>query len=173
MLEAIRDRRSIRKYKAEPVSLKMMEALVRAAMQAPTARNLQPWEFVVTSRQDVLDRIPEYHPHAVMARSAGGVILVCGNLNIQPNTGYLIQDCSAAVQNILLEAVNQGLGAVWLGIYPREERMAGMTELFGLPSHILPAALVSVGFPGEEKPFEDRFDEKRMHTDRWLTVVPE
>lgn len=167
MLDVIRKRRSIRKYTGKPVSGEALEELLRAAMQAPSARNLQPWEFVVSRSGPVLESIPGVHPYAGMVPGAGAIILVCGNREIQPEPGYLAEDCSAAVQNILLEAVDQGLGAVWLGVYPREERMAGLSELFRLPAHILPVALVSIGVPGEEKGFEDRYDPGKVHTDRW------
>lgn len=85
----------------------------------------------------------------------------------QPDISYLLVDCAAAVQNILLEAVNQELGAVWLGVYPKEDRVKGISELFNLPENIVPVALVSIGVPGEEKVFEDRFKSERVHTDRW------
>ncbi len=167
MLEAIRKRRSIRKYLDEPVPADKLEILLRAAMQAPTARNLQPWEFVVTQNRDIMNRIPEVHPYSQMVRTAGAAILVCGNTKLQKDISYLLEDCSAAVQNILLEAVNQELGAVWLGIYPKRDRVQGISRLFNLPEHIVPIALVSIGIPGETKEFEDRYNTKKVHTDRW------
>lgn len=167
MLEAIRKRRSVRKYREGPLPDGVLEELLRSAMQAPSARNLQPWEFVVVRDREVLKRIPEYHPYSSMVPEAGAAVLVCGNTDLQEHTGYLAQDCSAAVQNLLLEAVEQGLGAVWLGVFPRKERMEGMVRLFGLPDSIVPMALVSVGWPAEEKGFEDRYDPGRIHRDRW------
>ena len=167
MLEAIRKRRSIRKYLDITVTGHQLETLFRSAMQAPSARNTRPWEFISVTDRELLSRIPEYHPYSSMVPSAGAAILVCGNKRKQPVTGYLAEDCSAAVQNILLEAVNIGLGAVWLGVYPREERMAGMSELFGLPEHLVPMALISLGVPGEEKPFDDRYDPDLIHENRW------
>jgi len=167
MLNEIRIRRSIRKYKDEPVSDERLEALLRSGMQAPSARNLQPWVFVVSRNRELMKRVPEVHPYSSMVPSAGAVILVCGNTEVQPETGYILEDCSASVQNILLEAVNQKLGAVWLGVYPREDRVRGISELFHLPGHIIPVALVSIGVPGEEKDFEDRFDPAKVHIDRW------
>lgn len=167
MLNVIRQRRSIRKYRNEPVTDEKLETLIRAGMQAPSARNLQPWEFVVTRNREILKKVPEVHPYSSMVPEAGALIVVCGNLEIQPEIGYILEDCSASVQNILLEAVNQQLGAVWLGVYPREERVKGVSGLFLLPRHILPVALVSVGVPGEEKQFEDRFNPARIHIDSW------
>lgn len=167
MLETIKNRRSIRKYRDRQIPDETLEILLRAAMQAPSARNLQPWEFVVVRDRETLERIPEYHPYSSMVPEAGAAILVCGNTDIQKDPGYIAQDCAAAVQNLLLEAVNQGLGAVWLGVFPRKERIDGMMELFELPSHIIPVALVSVGFPAEDPGFQDRFDPEKIHRERW------
>ncbi|OPL17653.1 MAG: NADH dehydrogenase [Candidatus Aegiribacteria sp. MLS_C] len=167
MLEAIRKRSSVRKYRDSPLPDRVLEELLRSAMQAPSARDLRPWEFVVVRDRKILQRIPDYHPYSSMVPKAGAAVLVCGNTDIQANTGYLAQDCAAAVQNLLLEAVEQGLGAVWLGVFPRKERMEGMAELFGLPCNIVPIALVSLGWPAEEKEFEDRYDPGRVRLDRW------
>ncbi|MCK5035159.1 MAG: nitroreductase family protein [Candidatus Sabulitectum sp.] len=167
MLDAIRNRRSIRKYQDKPVPSEKLEILIRAAMQAPSARNTQPWEFVITEDRDILSRIPDFHPYAGMVPSAGAVILVCGNRELQGEISYILEDCSAAIQNILLEAVNQDIGAVWLGVYPREDRIQGMISLFNLPGHIVPIALVSLGFPGESKEFDDRFKKEKIHRDCW------
>jgi nitroreductase len=102
-----------------------------------------------------------------MVPDAGAAVLVCGDTQRQNDPGYIAQDCSAAIQNMLLEAVNQGLGAVWLGVFPRKERIDGMTELFGLPANIIPMALVSIGYPAENPPFQDRFREERIHRETW------
>lgn len=167
MLKAIRNRRSIRKYSNQPIPADKLEILLRAAMQAPTARNLQSWEFVVTQNRSIMNKIPEVHPHSQMVPSAGAAILVCGNRELQNNISYLLEDCSAATQNILLEAVNQKLGAVWLGVYPREDRVMGLSRLFNLPEHIVPIALISIGVPEETKEFEDRYNTGKVHTDCW------
>ena len=167
MLEAIRNRRSIRKYLDKPVQEEKLEILLRSAMQAPSAMNTQPWEFVVSQKREVMEQIPEIHPYAQMVADAGAVIIVCGNKNLQSEIGYIVEDCSAAVQNILIEAVNQNLGAVWLGVYPRAERMKEIASLFNLPEHIVPIAIVSIGIPGETKEFEDRFIKSKIHRDCW------
>jgi len=167
MLEVIKNRSSIRRYTGEQVPKEKIEALLRSGMQAPSARNLQPWEFVVSTSRELMSRVPEVHPYSRMVPSAGAVILVCGNTDIQPEMGYILQDCSASVQNILLEAVNQELGAVWLGVWPREERVRGISGLFGLPPHIVPVALLSIGVPDEEKQYEDRFRADKINTDHW------
>ncbi|MBN2587613.1 MAG: nitroreductase family protein [Candidatus Fermentibacteraceae bacterium] len=167
MLDTIRRRRSIRKYLNRPIQDDMIETLLRAAMQAPSARNLQPWEFIVIRDRETLARIPDYHPYSSMVPGAGAAVLVCGNTELQVDPGYIAQDCSAAVENLLLEAVNQGLGAVWLGVFPRKERIDGMVELFDLPQNIIPVALVSLGYPAEDPGFQDRYAPLKVHMEKW------
>lgn len=167
MLREIQARRSIRKYRDEPIPSEKIESLLRAAMQAPSARNSQPWEFIVTTDINILEKIPEFHPYASMVPGAGAAVLVCGNTKLQKETAYILQDCSAAIQNLLLEAVHQELGAVWLGIYPRGKRMNGVKELFGIPDYIIPVALISIGIPAEVPEPEDRFKKEKIHLDCW------
>jgi nitroreductase len=156
-LDAIFTRRSIRKFKADGVPPEMVETLLRAGMQAPSANNLQPWYLVVITRREVLDRIPSFHPYSAMLTQAPLAILVCGDRTLQPMEGYWVQDCSAATQNILLAAHALGLGAVWLGIHPREERIRGMRALLHLPDEKAPLSLIALGWPAEPKGRADRF----------------
>lgn len=167
MIDEIRHRRSIRQYLPEEVPERSVEEILRAGMQAPSARNHQPWEFIVVTRRDILERVPDFHPRSSMVPAAGAAILVCGDLTLQEEPGYLAQDCAAAVQNMLLQAVAEGLGAVWLGVYPNPERIEGMRRLFALPDHVIPVAMVSIGVPAEEKGFEDRFSPSKVHRDTW------
>lgn len=166
-MEAILSRRSIRHYTNQPIPNEIIKELLRAAMSAPSAGNQQPWQLIVINERQMLDQIPKAHPYSSMLRQASVGILVCGDQKLETNKGYWIQDCSAATQNILLAAHAQGLGAVWLGIYPREERVAALRELLSLPEHVVPLALVSVGYPAEQKPPADRYDAARVHYNRW------
>lgn len=165
--EVILTRRSIRKYKDKAVPEEDIHDLLKAAMAAPSANNRQPWHFVVIDDRKVLDEIPKFHKYADMLKDAHLAILVLGDQRLEQTEGYVIQDCSAATQNILLAAHSKGLGAVWLGIHPREERMSGMRNLLGLPEHIIPLSLIAIGHPAEKVPQVDRFDEKRIHKNKW------
>jgi nitroreductase len=167
MLEAIWKRRSVREYTNDPVTEDVIEELLRAGMQAPSARNLQPWQFVVVTDRSILEQVPCHHPYASMVPRAAAAVLVCGDTILQENPGYLALDCSAVTQNILLETTAQGLGAVWLGVYPCSRRILGMRKLFGLPGHILPVSLISIGHPASEPGEVDRFDPGRIHRDTW------
>jgi nitroreductase len=166
-MEAILTRRSIRRYTRESVSESVIEEILRAAMQAPSAGNEQPWQFVVITDRATLREIPRFHPHANMVPDAPVAVLVCGDLHREIHAGFWVQDCSAATQNILLAAHAKGLGAVWLGIFPREDRVAAFRKIAGLPGHVVPLALVPIGFPAAGKPEEKRFDRSRIHRDRW------
>jgi nitroreductase len=166
-LEAIHTRRSIRVYQNKPVAEETINKLLAAAMAAPSARNQQSWEFIVVTNRDVLDQISTINPNAQMAERSPLAILVCGNLQRETAPGYWVVDCAAAVQNILLCAHALGLGAVWTGTYPNEERMDGYTELFHLPEHVLPHTLVVIGYPAEQPPHQDRYQPARIHYNGW------
>ena len=167
-LDAILARRSIRKYTAQPVSEEAVRALLDAAMAAPSANNQQPWHFVVIRDRKTLDAISTVHPHAKMIREAPVAILICADTSVEPTpVGYWIQDCSAATENVLVGAQALGLGAVWLGVHPRQERVDGIRRLLGIPEHVVPLSLVPVGHPAETKPPAGRYLESRVHRDRW------
>ena len=166
-MDAILSRRSIRKYTEQPVSDDAIDELLKAAMSAPSAGNQQPWQFVVIRERSILDEIPKYHPYSAMLKEASVAILICGDLKSEKHKGYWVQDCSAATQNLLVAAQAQGLGAVWLGVYPREDRVAGIRKVLGLPEHIVPLSLIPVGHKGEEKPPANRYDASRVHHNGW------
>lgn len=166
-MENILKRRSIRQYTSEPVGEEQIEQILRAAMSAPSAGNQQPWHFVVITDRALLDRIPEIHPHARMVAQAPVAVAVCGDLSLEKHDGMWLQDCSAATQNLLLAVQALGLGAVWLGVYPREPRMEGLRRLLRLPKQVVPLALVPIGHPAEEKPPVDRFQPDRVHYNGW------
>ncbi len=166
-MQAIMTRRSIRKYTGEAVTDEQVETLLRAAMAAPSAANKQPWHFVVVRDQELREAFTEFHPHAAMLKEASVGVLVCGDTELGLEGGYWVQDCSAALENLLLAANALGLGAVWLGIMPRAERVTQARALFGLPDHVVPLGMVSVGHPAEAKEPADRYQAERVHQERW------
>jgi nitroreductase len=166
-MEAILSRRSIRRYTAQPIPDEVVTDLLKAAMSAPSAGNQQAWQFVVINERQVLDEIPAIHPYSRMVKQAPLAVLVCGDMALETNKGYWVQDCSAATQNLLLAAHAKGLGAVWLGVYPREERVVAFRRMFGLPEQVIPLALVSVGYPAEQKPSADRYNPAKVHYNHW------
>ncbi len=166
-LEAIFTRRSIRRYQAKPVPEEFVQKLLAAAMAAPSARNEQPWQFVVLTERSLLDEVPKITPNAPMAAQAPLGILICGDLRLEKSPGYWVVDCSAAAQNMLLAAHALGLGAVWCGVYPRSERMEGFSRLLALPEEVKPHSLILVGYPAEHPGPENRFRPDRVHYQRW------
>jgi nitroreductase len=167
LMDTIRNRRSIRKYTAQPVPQGLVTRLLEAAMSAPSAGNEQPWEFVVITDRELMQAITKVHPYSQMLKEAPLAIVVCGNLEREKYPGFWVEDCSAATENILLEAEESGLGGVWLGVYPHDERVRGLAELLGLPSSVIPLSLVAIGYPAEKKPPAERFDASRVHANRW------
>ena len=166
-IETILSRRSIRRYTRRPVPDATVRQLLEAAMNAPSAGNAQPWQFVVITDRRILDEIPNFHPYAEMLKEAPVAILVCGDLRLEKHRDHWIQDCSAATQNILLAAHAKGLGAVWVGIYPAEDRVTRIRMLLGLPSHVVPLCLVPLGHPAEQIPRAERYEASRVHQNRW------
>ena len=166
-LEAIHTRRSIRKYLDRTVPEELVQKLLAAAMQAPSARNEQPWQFVIIDDRAMLAEIPGFMPNAAMAAEARLAILVCGDLDLEKSPGYWMVDCAAVVENMLLAAHALGLGAVWCGVYPREQRMASLKRLLGLPDNVLAHSLVVLGHPGEQVPAVDRYLPERMRRNHW------
>jgi nitroreductase len=145
----------------------MVEKILHAAMYAPSAVNKQPWHFIVFDNIDLRKAIMKFHRSAGMLTEAKKCILVCFDENLQHDAGYGIIDCAAATQNILLAAHGLGLGACWIGIQPRQERIAAFHELFQLPDTIVPFSLISLGFPAEEKATPDRMRPERIHFGTW------
>jgi len=166
-IEAIFTRRSIRKYLDKPVAEELVQKLLAAAMQAPSARNQQSWQFVVIDDRAILGKIPAFMPNAAMAAEAPLAILVCGDLALEKSPGYWVVDCAAATENILLAAHALGLGAVWTGVYPREQRMEGLRRLVGLPEKIVAHSLVVLGYPAQQVQAEDRYRPERIRRNRW------
>jgi len=174
-LDAILSRRSIRNYTEEKIPGDLIQELLEAAMSAPSAHNKQAWHFVIIDDRNILDEIRKVHPWASMLTSATLAILVCGDLQVDSGLGFWVQDCSAwvqdcsaATQNILLAAHAKGLGAVWVGIYPVEQKSADViTRMVKLPEHIIPLSLIPVGHPAEKKPRANRYDPTKVHRNYW------
>jgi nitroreductase len=166
-LKAILTRRSIRKYSEKNIPEEYYEILLKAAMHAPTARNRQPWHFIIISDRAILKKLADTCPSWRMLEEAANAIVVCGDLNLEDAESFIIQDCSAATQNILLAAHELGLGTVWLGVHPREDRLKPLIEILHIPEHILPVSMVSIGKPDEYREQPDRYNIERIHQDGW------
>lgn len=166
-MEAIFKRRSVRRYTNQAIRAEDITQLLQAAMAAPTARNCQEWEFVVVRDKAMFQKIMAVHPYAKMLAQADCAIVVCGNTKREMAPNYWPADCGAATQNILLAATALGIGSVWLGVYPNEERMAAVSRLLNLPQHIKPLNIISLGMPDEKLAEVNRFDPAKIHYELW------
>ncbi len=166
-MNAIFNRRSIRKYTKQVIPEETIEKLLRAGMAAPSAANEQPWHFIVIKDKDVLSAIPKFHPYAQMLREADCAIVVCGDLVLETNKNFWVQDCSAATENILIEATDLGLGSVWIGVHPDQDRVKPLVALLGLPQTVIPLCIIALGYPTEIKAPVDRYNPARVHRDKW------
>ena len=162
-------RRSVREFTDEGVTDEQVRSLLDAAMAAPSACAKDPWDFVVSRQREMLDRMADVLPNGQMLRHAPLGILVCGDIARAHDRqeSYLLQDCSAAIENLLLAASLLGLGACWLGVHPRSERVAGMRALFGLPAQIIPVSAVAVGHPASPAKARTRYRDAYVHMERW------
>ena len=163
-MNAIFHRVSIRKYESTPIEEEKITTILRAAMAAPSACNQQPWEYYVVTNKEKIVELSQASPYAGCAKGAPLVFVACYRKSegiIAPD--YLEIDMSASVENLLLEADALGLGAVWLGIAPGEERMEAVGKVLNLPDELAAFAVIPCGYPAEERPQEDRYEECRVH----------
>jgi len=166
-LDYILDRRSIRRFTDEKIDNNQIKIMLTAAMYAPSAVNMQPWHFVVIDDRSMMEKVMEIHPYARMLQTASHAVVVCGDEQLQHDDGYWVVDCGAATQNLLLAAQTLGLGACWVGLHPREERKSSFSRLLHLPSHVLPFAMIALGYPEELKPRPDRFHAEKVKYNGW------
>lgn len=161
-MHAIFTRTSIRKFENKPVEARKVEKLLRAAMVAPSAGDQRPWEFYVVEDPKILAQLALCSPYAGCTKNAPMAFVACSRKEAYfPENVQM--DMSAAVENLLLEAVELGLGAVWLGIAPLEDRMAATAKAIALPESLEAFAIIPCGYPVAIEPQEDRFEEARVH----------
>jgi len=162
-------RRSVRAYRQQEVSDEMLRDILEAAMAAPSAVAKDPWAFVVVRNREMLAKIAEGLPNGKMLRDAAQGIVVCGDLQRahDQQLSYLLQDCTAAIENLLLAASILGLGACWLGVHPRQERVQHLRSLLAIPEPVIPIATISVGWPAESPPPRTRYRQDAVHRETW------
>ena len=163
MNELIEKRRSVRKYQtSKPVTKEQLRELLGAAMLAPSACNSRPWEFIAITKREILDEIARIHPYARMCTTAAAAIVVVAVPQSGRPEGYFPQDCGAATQNILLQAVSMGLGACWCGVYPKEERIADIRKLLNIKEPKIPFNVIVIGTPDETPERRGFFEESKV-----------
>ncbi len=168
LLKGIFDRRSVRKYSDKPVEMASLELLTKAAMAAPSGKNLQPWRFVIVTERQTLNAMAEVLPFAKMLNHAPSAIVVCGDISVYDSEiKYWEVDCSAATQNLLLAAHALGLGAVWTATYPYPERMEPIAQMLELPENIKSLAVIPIGYPAKDGAGKDKTKMENVHYQKW------
>ena len=160
-------RKSVRKFTGEEVSDELVEKLLKAGMQAPSSCNSQPWEFIVISKPEDKLAVSKMHRFAKPAAEASRLIVTVGNLNESKVHGMIEQDLGACNENILLQATHEGLGAVWLGFYPIEDRTLKLKQYLNIPDYCIPFSVICVGWPKDTGDVKLRYDEEKVHWDRY------
>ncbi len=160
-------RHSVRKFTDEVVSDEKIDNLLKAGMQAPSSCNSQPWEFIVINRDEDKQAISKMHKFAKPAADASHLIVTLGNLNRAKVIRMIEQDLGACNENILLQATHEGLGAVWLGFHPIEDRTLKLKEYLDIPDYCIPFSVICVGYPAQEGEVKIRYDESKVHFNRY------
>ena len=167
----ILQRKSVRSYTDRPVTKSQLDTLVRAAMAAPTGRDMRPWKFIIINDREAMKSLADQLPYAKMLAEAQAAVVVCGDLSIldkegKPSTNWMF-DCSAATENLLLQAEAMGLGAVWTAAYPYEERLTAVKQALQLPDHIVPLNVIPIGYPKGDTQPKDKYDANNIHYNAW------
>jgi len=168
-LQFIFSRRSIRQYTEREIPESMLIDLLKAAMAAPSARGKDPWHYIVLRSRAAMDQLADALPYGKMLKQAAAAMVACGNLETahDQQLSYLLQDVSASIENVLLAANALGLGACWLGVHPRKERIDLIAKQFFLPQSIVPVAAIALGWPAQESAPRTRYNPELVHWEQW------
>ncbi|HOJ37690.1 MAG TPA: nitroreductase family protein [Ignavibacteriales bacterium] len=163
MLEQIANRRSVRKFLEKPVEKEKLLEIVKAGMQAPSAGNQQPWQFVIITEKETLNLLSKTAPGAKPLEQASAAIVILNHNQNLRFPEFVHQDLGACTQNILLEVVNQNLGAVWIGVAPIEERIKYVKNTLKLNDNKIPFNIIAIGYCEDNSNyFKDRFDNNKI-----------
>ena len=163
----ILSRRSVRKFQLRPVGREQLTELLKAAMAAPSACCKDPWHFQAVTSRERLREMAACLPNGAFLADAGAAICVVGDITKAHGgeLSYMLQDCSAATENILIAAPLLGLGACWLGVHPRQDRVNALRKIFGLPDTMIPVSCIAIGWPGDHPQSRTRYNESVIHFD--------
>lgn len=166
VLHNILQRKSVRAYTDRAVSHEQLDTLIRAAMAAPTGRDMRPWHFIVLEGRHQLSPLAKQLPYAKMLAEAQAAVVVCGDMSVTDKEGNPSRnwtfDCSAATENLLLQAEAMGLGAVWTGVYPYDERLEAVKQALHLPDHLIPLNVIPIGYPKGDPQPKDKYDPAKV-----------
>lgn len=171
VMSNILQRKSVRSFTNQPIEKSKLDTLVRAAMAAPTGKDMRPWKFVVVNDKQAMKSLAAQLPYGKMLAEAQAAIVVCGDMSVvdkdgKPSTNWTF-DCSAATENLLLQAEAMGLGAVWTGAYPYDERVAAVKAALKLPNNIIPLNVIPIGYPKGNPQPKDKYNADNIHYNLW------
>ncbi len=165
LYEGILTRRSIRRWKEDAVDEALIKDVLKAAMFAPSSHNLKNWEFIVVTDDQKKDLLGDVQPYVKLVKRAPVAVVVCGDPSISKEAeGFWVQNCSAAMQNLLLAIHAKGMGGVWCGVHPMADAEMAVKEILNIPEHLIPLGICAFGFPERESARQpERFDETKIH----------
>ncbi len=168
-IDFIKKRRSIRKFKDIPVDGRQITSILEAAMAAPSAMAKDPWRFIIVRDADNMKNIAGFLPNGGFLPDAGLGIIVCGDINAahSNSVSYMLQDCSAAIENMLLAVSALDLAACWLGVHPREDRIKNIRQFCNLPENIIPLAVIAIGVPDASPEPRTRYNKDYIKQEKW------
>lgn len=166
VLTAIKTRRSIRVFSSKKVEKSKIETILEAGFCAPSAKNKRPWNFIVSKNKDFIDNIADKNNYKPLL-TANCCIIVCGDSNIEGTKDFLLEDCGAAIENMLLAAHGLDIGATWCGLVKTNDKYKYICDFFRLPDKVIPMAIIALGYPDEKKDCSPRYDERKVHWEKW------
>lgn len=166
-IQAILGRRSIRQFTGEKIPDNDVKVFLEAAMAAPSACNQQPWHYIIIKEKDSFRKIMEAQSYTKMLEKASIAVIVCADPTLQTCPGYWVQDCSAATENLLLAVHALGYGATWCGLYPNDDVVWKIRNIFDIPKEVYPLGVIAIGIPDEKKPPANRYKQERVHSEKW------
>lgn len=167
VIDALMTRKSIRRYLDKPISDEQILTMLKAGLSAPSAHNRRPYRFLVVKDPAVKEALGKTTIYGKMLPTAPVIIVVLGDSEVQKHHDLLLNDCSAATENILLAAHGLGLGAVWVGILNHFGMVNLVSKALGLPEHILPIAMIPIGFPDEVRPERNNDDTDKVFVNQY------
>ncbi len=166
-MESILNRTSVRKFQDRQIAADELQQILKAGFAAPSAKNTQPWEFLVVQNPQTLMKMATFTPYAAPIGRARLGMLVCADTNCNPIIEYCQQDCAAATENMLIAAKDLDIGSCWIGVYPNEERIVPIREYFKLPENIMPMWMIAFGYPAENPKVKDKWNEAKIHYEKY------
>lgn len=162
-------RRSVREFTKEVVTDEELHEILKVGMSAPSAMQKDSWHFIVIRKPFYLSKLVDILPGGQPLKTANVAILVCGDRSIahRGQLSYLVQECAAATQNILLAASMMNIGSCWLGVHPVAERVALINDLLSIPSGIVPVSLIALGRAQHKHAARTRYNRSRVHKETW------